>query len=91
MPNWCYTDYIFHANDNLEEEEARKEVERFLAKVNEVCESCPIENGFGKDWLGGILYAAYLKDGETQESARNKTIDGDIRCRGSIIFQTLMI
>lgn len=74
MPNWCYTQIIFHGS--------KTEIEDFHAKIIEwtshgnpksVC------SGFGPGWLGNILYSVDLED----------RIDADenrIRCRGTLEY-----
>lgn len=71
MPNWCFTQMIFHGE--------KKDIEDFHNKIEEWTSKNYEENGFGVNWLGNVLHGAGL--GHTIDS---KT-DG-LRCRGDITF-----
>jgi hypothetical protein len=71
MPNWCFTDFVFHGNNN--------EITDFRNKLAEYTSKNYMKNGFGPSWLGNILCGAGLGD------HIDSKVDG-IRCRGNVLF-----
>ena len=71
MPNWCYTQFIFHGD--------KKEIEDFHQKLEQWTSKEFVKSDFGKSWLGNVLCGAGLGD-----RIDSKT-DG-LRCRGAIEF-----
>lgn len=71
MPNWCFTNIIFHGS--------KSEIEDFHNKIEKWTSQNPWNAGFGNDWLGNVLIGAGFEDRIDSESDR-------IRCRGSITF-----
>ena len=71
MPNWCFTQMIFHGD--------KEEIKDFHNKIEEWTSKIHQENGFGVNWLGNVLHGAGL--GHRIDS----DTDG-LRCRGSITY-----
>ena len=71
MPNWCFTQMIFHG-EKEEIKDLHEKIEEWTSKNYE-------ENGFGVTWLGNILYGAGLGD-------RLKADNNVLRCRGEITY-----
>lgn len=71
MPNWCFTQMIFHGE--------KKEIEDFHNKIEEWTSKNYEANGFGTGWLGNVLHGAGLGDRVDSETNR-------LRCRGDITF-----
>lgn len=72
MPNWCFTQMIFHGEQN--------EMRDFYSKIHEWTSQNYQENGFGPMWLGNVLHGAGL--------GNRIDVEGPdwLRCRGSITF-----
>jgi hypothetical protein len=51
MPNWCYTDYVIEGDDPNEVADLYQKLESL-----EQMEKSPVENGFGKNYLGNVLH-----------------------------------
>lgn len=73
MPNWCFTQMIFHGE--------KEEITDFHNKIEEWTSKNYQENGFGVNWLGNILYGAGLGD-RLKADAKPSVL----RCRGDITF-----
>lgn len=71
MPNWCFTQMIFHGE--------KEEIDDLHNKIEEWTSKNYRENGFGHAWLGNILYGAGL--GHKIDSGTNQ-----LRCRGDITY-----
>lgn len=71
MPNWCYTQMIFHGE--------QEEINSFHSKIEEWTSKNYQENGFGVNWLGNVLHGAGL--GDRIDSGANQ-----LRCRGDITY-----
>lgn len=71
MPNWCFTQMIFHGE--------KKEIVDFHGKITEWTSKNYEENGFGTAWLGNVLHGAGLGDRVDSETNR-------LRCRGDITY-----
>lgn len=71
MPNWCFTQMIFHG--------AKEEIKDFHSKIEEWTSKNYQENGFGVNWLGNVLHGAGLGD------RINSDVDS-LRCRGNITY-----
>ena len=73
MPNWCWTQYNFHGN----EEDISK-----LKNLLDICTSKEyIDTGFGKEWLGNVLYE--IGEGDKINNDHN---DLEHRCRGRLYY-----
>lgn len=73
MPNWCYTQIVFHGNYN--------EITDFHQKITEYTSKNLIPNGFGSPWLGNVLGGVGLKDRIDHPDPVLR-----IRCRGSMNY-----
>lgn len=71
MPNWCFTQMIFHGE--------KEEIKDFHSKIEEWTSKNYQENGFGVNWLGNVLHGAGL--GHRIDSNADH-----LRCRGDITF-----
>lgn len=71
MPNWCFTQMIFHGE--------KEEIEDFHSKIKEWTSKNYQENGFGHCWLGNVLHGAGL--GHRIDSETDM-----LRCRGDITY-----
>lgn len=71
MPNWCYTQIIFHGSKN--------EIEDFHNKIHDWTSREYVKTDFDVNWLGNILHGAGLGD-------RIDAKTNCIRCRGSISY-----
>lgn len=69
MPNWCYTNIIFHGE--------KTEIEDFRQKVDEWTSRILRPSDFKEAWLGNILKGAGLED-------RIDAKENGLRCRGSV-------
>lgn len=74
MPNWCWTNIIFHGHKN-ELQDLRSHIEKWTSENLEL-------NGFGTNWLGNIVYGAGL--GDRIDNGQNNRI----RCRGSLVYMS---
>lgn len=72
MPNWCFTQMIFHGE--------KEEITDLHNKITEWTSKNYEENGFGVNWLGNVLHGAGL--GDRIDSSSSKFL----RCRGNITF-----
>lgn len=73
MPNWCFTQMIFHG--------IKSEMEDFNKKLEEFTSKNYMENGFGVSWLGNVVCGAGLGD-----RVDCKNPDNRLRCRGNITY-----
>lgn len=71
MPNWCFTQMIFHGE--------KEELNDLHSKIEEWTSKNYDENGFGVNWLGNVLHGAGL--GHRIDSDTNH-----LRCRGDITY-----
>lgn len=71
MPNWCFTQMIFHGE--------KEEINDFHKKIEEWTSKNFEENGFGVNWLGNVLHGAGL-------GHRIDSVTHGLRCRGDITF-----
>ena len=71
MPNWCFTQMIFHGE--------KDEIKDFHSKIEEWTSKNYEENGFGVKWLGNVLHGAGLGHRIDSETDR-------ISCRGDITY-----
>lgn len=71
MPNWCYTNIIFHGD--------KTEIEDFRSKVDEWTSKILRPSDFKEAWLGNILEGAGLGD-------RIDSTENGLRCRGWINY-----
>lgn len=71
MPNWCFTQMIFHGE--------KEEIEDFHAKIKEWTSKNYQANGFGTAWLGNVVYGAGLGHRVNSETER-------LACRGDIVY-----
>ena len=71
MPNWCFTQIIFHGN--------KTEIEDFHKKVTEWTSESLAKSDFGNIWLGNILVGAGLGD-------RIDSGPTMLRCRGTLSY-----
>lgn len=71
MPNWCFTQMIFHGE--------KEEIEDFHNKIEEWTSKNYQKSDFGVNWLGNILHGAGLGHRIDSET------DG-LRCRGDITY-----
>ena len=71
MPNWCWTNYVFHG--------PKEQVDIFKNTLFKAIEKHPIENGFGDNWLGNVLSVIGI-DEDTIMSCGNRD---EYYCRGS--------
>lgn len=82
MPNWCWTDYVFHGS--------REDIDIFYKTLISAKRNSVIgDSGFGREWLGNVLAEVGLLEMVPDEKAYNghyvKTPDDgkDYSCRGS--------
>ena len=73
MPNWCFTQMIFHGE--------KEEIEDFHSKIETWTSKNYQENGFGVNWLGNVLHGAGL--GERIKSGSGPNF---LLCRGDITY-----
>lgn len=71
MPNWCFTQMIFHGE--------KEEVNDFHNKIKEWTSKNYQDNGFGVNWLGNVLHGAGL-------GHRISSDTDHLRCRGDIVY-----
>ena len=71
MPNWCYTQMIFHGE--------KEEIDDLHNKIEEWTSKNYQENDFGPTWLGNVLHGAGL--GHRIDSGGDQ-----LRCRGDITY-----
>ena len=71
MPNWCFTQMIFHGE--------KEEIKDFHRKIEEWTSKNYQENGFGVNWLGNVVHGAGLGN---QIDATPSVL----RCRGDITY-----
>lgn len=71
MPNWCFTQMIFHGDI--------EEIKDFHDKIEEWTSKNYRENDFGVNWLGNVLLGAGL--GNRIDSGGDQ-----LRCRGDITY-----
>ncbi len=71
MPNWCFTQMIFHGE--------KEELNDLHSKIEEWTSKNYDENGFGVNWLGNVLHGAGL--GHQIDSDTDH-----LRCRGDITY-----
>lgn len=71
MPNWCFTQIIFHGE--------REEIEDLHKKIEEWTSKNYDKSDFGHRWLGNVLHGAGL--GHRVDSITNR-----LRCRGDIAY-----
>ena len=71
MPNWCFTQMIFHGE--------KEEIKDLHSKIEEWTSKNYRENGFGHGWLGNVLHGAGF--GDRIDSGANQ-----LRCRGDITY-----
>lgn len=71
MPNWCFTQMIFHGE--------KEEIDDLHNKIEEWTSKNYQENGFGVTWLGNVLHGAGL--GHRIDSGADQ-----LRCRGDIVY-----
>lgn len=69
MPNWCYTNIIFHGD--------KTEIEDFRSKVDGWTNKILRPSDFKESWLGNVLTGAGLGD-------RIDAEENGLRCRGSV-------
>ena len=71
MPNWCMTNYCFTGNAH--------HIKKFHDALKEWTSKPGMENGFGDNWLGNILYHAGLGDLINCDDNSKR-----LRCRGTL-------
>ena len=71
MPNWCFTQMIFHGE--------KEEIKDFHSKIKEWTSKNYQENGFGVNWLGNVLHGAGL-------GHRIDSTTDHLSCRGDITY-----